>query len=92
LSSISAQSFLESFFLYLDTLHYLLCIQCTLYPTKVRIYLYCSSAKRAGDYYMFDYDPETDELVKPVESFVPEVTPGAGDFDKLDPAQVCIGI
>jgi hypothetical protein len=37
---------------------------------------------------MFDYDPETDDLVEPVESFIPEVTPGAGDFDKLDPAQV----
>ncbi|KAK0399372.1 hypothetical protein QR680_003011 [Steinernema hermaphroditum] len=45
-------------------------------------------AKRAGDYYMFDYDPRTDDLVQPVESFVPEVTPGAGDFDKLDPAQL----
>uniref|UniRef100_A0A1I7Z562 Piezo-type mechanosensitive ion channel component n=1 Tax=Steinernema glaseri TaxID=37863 RepID=A0A1I7Z562_9BILA len=45
-------------------------------------------AKRAGDYYMFDYDPQTDDLVQPVESFVPEVTPGAGDFDKLDPAQL----
>ncbi|VDM61455.1 unnamed protein product [Angiostrongylus costaricensis] len=45
-------------------------------------------AKRAGDYYMFDYDPNTDELVKPVESFVPEVTPGATRFEKLDPGQV----
>ncbi|RCN44916.1 hypothetical protein ANCCAN_09112 [Ancylostoma caninum] len=46
------------------------------------------SAKRAGDYYMFDYDPSTDELVKPVESFVPEVTPGATKFEKLDPGQL----
>ncbi|KAL6740778.1 hypothetical protein Aduo_014100 [Ancylostoma duodenale] len=45
-------------------------------------------AKRAGDYYMFDYDPSTDELVKPVESFVPEVTPGATKFEKLDPGQL----
>uniref|UniRef100_A0A158P6T1 ANK_REP_REGION domain-containing protein n=1 Tax=Angiostrongylus cantonensis TaxID=6313 RepID=A0A158P6T1_ANGCA len=45
-------------------------------------------AKRAGDYYMFDYDPNTDELVKPVESFVPEVTPGATRFEKLDPGQL----
>ncbi|XGW30944.1 hypothetical protein V3C99_009703 [Haemonchus contortus] len=45
-------------------------------------------AKRAGDYYMFDYDPATDELVKPVESFVPEVTPGATKFEKLDPGQL----
>ncbi|KAK6023921.1 hypothetical protein OSTOST_10278, partial [Ostertagia ostertagi] len=37
---------------------------------------------------MFDYDPSTDELVKPVESFVPEVTPGATKFDKLDPGQL----
>ncbi|VDL69571.1 unnamed protein product [Nippostrongylus brasiliensis] len=46
------------------------------------------SAKRAGDYYMFDYDPSTDDLVKPVESFVPEVTPGATEFAKLDPGQL----
>ncbi|KAL3083769.1 hypothetical protein niasHT_036762 [Heterodera trifolii] len=45
-------------------------------------------AKRSGDYYMFDYEPDKDELVVPIESFVPEVTPGAGDFDKLDPAQL----
>uniref|UniRef100_A0A914I9J3 Piezo-type mechanosensitive ion channel component n=1 Tax=Globodera rostochiensis TaxID=31243 RepID=A0A914I9J3_GLORO len=45
-------------------------------------------AKRSGDYYMFDYEPDTDELVVPIESFVPEVTPGASDFDKLDPAQL----
>lgn len=45
-------------------------------------------AKRAGDYYMFGYDPSADELVEPVETFVPEVTPGASDFDKLDPAQL----
>uniref|UniRef100_A0A915AVG5 Piezo-type mechanosensitive ion channel component n=1 Tax=Parascaris univalens TaxID=6257 RepID=A0A915AVG5_PARUN len=45
-------------------------------------------AKRAGDYYMFEYDPNRDELVKPTESFVPEVTPGADKFDKLDPAQL----
>uniref|UniRef100_A0A914LGH4 Piezo domain-containing protein n=1 Tax=Meloidogyne incognita TaxID=6306 RepID=A0A914LGH4_MELIC len=45
-------------------------------------------AKRAGDYYMFEGDPEIDDLIEPVISFVPEVTPGAGDFDKLDPAQL----
>ncbi|KAJ1372805.1 hypothetical protein KIN20_035075 [Parelaphostrongylus tenuis] len=45
-------------------------------------------AKRAGDYYMFDYDPATDELTKPVESYVPEVTPGATRFEKLDPGQL----
>ncbi|KAF7634393.1 hypothetical protein Mgra_00006247 [Meloidogyne graminicola] len=37
---------------------------------------------------MFDGDPEMDDLIEPVISFVPEVTPGAGDFDKLDPAQL----
>ncbi|VDM70746.1 unnamed protein product, partial [Strongylus vulgaris] len=37
---------------------------------------------------MFDYDPSTDELVKPVESFVPEPTPGATKFEKLDPGQL----
>lgn len=37
---------------------------------------------------MFHYNPDTDDLVEPIETFVPEVTPGAGDFDKLDPAQV----
>ncbi|OZC09943.1 hypothetical protein X798_03049 [Onchocerca flexuosa] len=46
------------------------------------------SAKRAGDYYMFEYDPSEDALDKPVETFVPEVTPGASDFNKLDPAQL----
>ncbi|VDN42708.1 unnamed protein product [Gongylonema pulchrum] len=45
-------------------------------------------AKRAGDYYMFEYDPSQDALDEPVETFVPEVSPGAGDFDKLDPAQL----
>lgn len=45
-------------------------------------------AKRAGDYYMFDYDPSTDELVEPVESFVPETDPQATKFDKLDPTQL----
>ncbi|VDO28951.1 unnamed protein product, partial [Brugia timori] len=45
-------------------------------------------AKRAGDYYMFEYDPSEDALDEPVETFVPEVTPGASDFNKLDPAQL----
>ncbi|GMS96403.1 hypothetical protein PENTCL1PPCAC_18578 [Pristionchus entomophagus] len=45
-------------------------------------------AKRAGDYYMFDYDPSHDELKKDKESFVPEVDPGASDFNKLDPSQL----
>ncbi|VIO86635.1 Uncharacterized protein BM_BM2127 [Brugia malayi] len=47
-----------------------------------------SQAKRAGDYYMFEYDPSEDALDEPVETFVPEVTPGASDFNKLDPAQL----
>ncbi|CAI4231889.1 unnamed protein product [Auanema sp. JU1783] len=45
-------------------------------------------AKRAGDYYMFDYDPHADELVQPVESFVPETDPAATQFDKLDLSQL----
>ncbi|VDM13997.1 unnamed protein product, partial [Wuchereria bancrofti] len=45
-------------------------------------------AKRAGDYYMFEYDPSEDVLDEPVETFVPEVTPGASDFNKLDPVQL----
>lgn len=36
---------------------------------------------------MFEYDPSQDALDEPVATFVPEVTPGAGDFYKLDPAQ-----
>lgn len=39
---------------------------------------------------MFDYEPDSDELVQPAESTVPEVTPGASDYNRLDPAQVCI--
>ncbi|GMT25385.1 hypothetical protein PFISCL1PPCAC_16682 [Pristionchus fissidentatus] len=46
------------------------------------------AAKRAGDYYMFDYDPAEDELKKDRETFVPEVDPGASDFNKLDPSQL----
>ncbi|GMR48859.1 hypothetical protein PMAYCL1PPCAC_19054 [Pristionchus mayeri] len=46
------------------------------------------AAKRAGDYYMFDYDPSEDELKKDKESFVPEVDPGASDFNKLDASQL----
>ncbi|KAM3726353.1 Piezo-type mechanosensitive ion channel component [Dirofilaria immitis] len=45
-------------------------------------------AKRAGDYYMFEYDPSEDALDELVETSVPEVTPGASDFNKLDPAQL----
>jgi len=37
---------------------------------------------------MFQYSPDSDELTRPTQSFVPEVTPGAGDYDKLDPAQL----
>lgn len=37
---------------------------------------------------MFDYSPEADEIVE-MKSSVPEVTPGAGSFNKLDLAQVC---
>lgn len=66
------------------------------YGMKVALFFYqiifSLSAKRAGDYYMFDYDPTMDKLVEPVESFVPEVTPGASDFNQLDPAQVTIAI
>lgn len=58
-----------------------------LYSLHKNILILFFLAKRAGDYYMFDYDPDTDELVAPVQS-IPEVTPGASDFDKLDPAQV----
>lgn len=36
---------------------------------------------------MFDYEPDTDELMQPVETTVPEVTPGASDYNRLDPAQ-----
>uniref|UniRef100_A0A915PYM3 Piezo-type mechanosensitive ion channel component n=1 Tax=Setaria digitata TaxID=48799 RepID=A0A915PYM3_9BILA len=46
------------------------------------------SAKRAGDYYMFEYDPLEDTLDESVGTFVPEVTPGASEFNKLDPAQL----
>ncbi|CAA92444.3 Piezo-type mechanosensitive ion channel component 1 [Caenorhabditis elegans] len=45
-------------------------------------------AKRAGDYYMFKYDPENDDLVEPVDSFVPEVDPKATAYDRLDPGQI----
>uniref|UniRef100_A0A8R1EBV4 Piezo-type mechanosensitive ion channel component n=1 Tax=Caenorhabditis japonica TaxID=281687 RepID=A0A8R1EBV4_CAEJA len=45
-------------------------------------------AKRAGDYYMFKYDPENDDLVEPVESFVPEMDPKATAYDRLDPGQI----
>ena len=37
---------------------------------------------------MFNYEPDSDELVVLIMSFVPKVTPDAGEFDKLDPAQV----
>ncbi|CAD6198140.1 unnamed protein product [Caenorhabditis auriculariae] len=45
-------------------------------------------AKRAGDYYMFNYNPANDDLVVPVESFVPEVDPDATTYDRLDPGQL----
>lgn len=45
-------------------------------------------AKRAGDYYMFKYDPENDGLVEPIDSFVPEVDPKATAYDRLDPGQI----
>lgn len=38
---------------------------------------------------MFDYSPEVDELME-IKSSVPEVTPGAGVYNKLDLAQVLI--
>lgn len=47
-----------------------------------------AQAKRAGDYYMFDYDPNTDEPAEYIESYAPEVTPGATDSTRLDPAQI----
>ncbi|CAJ0565008.1 unnamed protein product, partial [Mesorhabditis spiculigera] len=45
-------------------------------------------AKRAGDYYMFEYDPEADELIRPIDSFVPEVDPEGSEFRRLDPTQL----
>ena len=36
---------------------------------------------------MFDYDPSDDQLQKAIQ-IVPEVTPGATDYDKLDPVQL----
>ncbi|CAI5447515.1 unnamed protein product [Caenorhabditis angaria] len=45
-------------------------------------------AKRAGDYYMFREDPEADDLVQPVDSFVPEVDPKATEYNRLDPGQI----
>ncbi len=50
---------------------------------------YIYLAKRSGDYYMFEYDPEIDELIKPVDSHAPEVTPGAEDERDIAPTQVC---
>ena len=38
---------------------------------------------------MFGYNPYDDKLLKPIQT-VPEPTPGASDFEKLDPAQVFI--
>lgn len=37
---------------------------------------------------MFEYNPEVDELME-IKSSVPEITPGAETFNKLDLAQVC---
>lgn len=37
---------------------------------------------------MFECDPSGDAADDPLQTFVPEVTPGASDFKKLDPAQV----
>lgn len=48
----------------------------------------CFSAKRAGDFHMFNYDPHTEDVSTFEEHYVPEVTKGAGVSDKLDPAQV----
>uniref|UniRef100_A0A158RCN6 Piezo-type mechanosensitive ion channel component n=1 Tax=Thelazia callipaeda TaxID=103827 RepID=A0A158RCN6_THECL len=45
-------------------------------------------AKRAGDYYMVEYDPSEDAPNELVETFIPEVDSGAVDFNKLDPAQL----
>jgi hypothetical protein len=60
-------------------------------------------AKRAGDYYQFDYEPHLEEdITYPEEKYVEEVTPGkvlhvqthvnstlgAGEYDKLDPTQL----
>ncbi|KAI6176379.1 Piezo-type mechanosensitive ion channel component [Aphelenchoides bicaudatus] len=46
-------------------------------------------AKRSGDYFMFEYDPRNEEDIShPEEQYVTEVSPGAGDFDKLDPTQL----
>lgn len=37
---------------------------------------------------MFEYDPNEDVPAEYIESFAPEVTPGATNSTKLDPAQV----
>lgn len=38
---------------------------------------------------MFDYNPQLEEdITYPEEQYVTEVTPGAGEFDKLDPTQL----
>ncbi|CAB3409370.1 unnamed protein product [Caenorhabditis bovis] len=46
------------------------------------------TAKRGGDYYMFKYDPENDDLVEPIESFVPEMDPTDIEYNRLDPGQI----
>lgn len=38
---------------------------------------------------MFEYDPQLEEdITQPEENYVEEVTPGAGEYDKLDPTQL----
>lgn len=37
---------------------------------------------------MFDYDPNADELLEPIETFVPEVDPGSSEYKRLAPGQV----
>uniref|UniRef100_A0A914UYD1 Uncharacterized protein n=1 Tax=Plectus sambesii TaxID=2011161 RepID=A0A914UYD1_9BILA len=37
---------------------------------------------------MFEYDPELDEMKAPIDSYAPEVQPGAGETGRLNPAQL----
>ncbi|CAD5221571.1 unnamed protein product [Bursaphelenchus okinawaensis] len=45
-----------------------------------------AQAKRAGDFYMFNYDPHTEDITCPEELYVPEVL--GEPRGKLDPAQL----
>ncbi|CAD5227623.1 unnamed protein product [Bursaphelenchus xylophilus] len=45
-----------------------------------------AQAKRAGDFYMFNYDPHSEDVTTPEEQYVPEVL--GQPQGKLDPAQL----